>query len=378
MADIGIVGAGPLGLATALLLHRQGQAVRIFDARAADAPLTESRVLALSEGSRQILRSIDAWPERLCTPIRHIHVSQQGAPGRTLMDAAEHGLAALGYVLPARDLIVMLRRKVEAEGIPLHFASPVETLLPDAHGIVLRIAGEDRPQEHYCSLALCCEGSVRNAKDMLTHDYRQRALLCRASIAAPHNNLAYERFTPAGPVALLPLGQDYAVVWTRALDEADALLDAPDADWLAALQTHFGTRVRFTGISERASYPLALKMRVNTVGERTVWLGNAAQTLHPVAGQGLNLALRDAWELADALREASDPGAASVLRAYGRGRQLDRFAAAGFSDALIRTFGSSLPGLPFVRGLGLAALDALPPLRRFLARRMIYGARALP
>lgn len=377
MAAIGIIGAGPLGLATALMLHRQGLAVQVFDARAADEPLAEARVLALSDGSRQMLTQIQAWPAHRTTPITRIHVSQQGGPGRAMMDATEQGLAALGHVLPARELISCLRAQVEAQNIPLHYSSPVEATQASATEITLQIAGE-QPREERFALALCCEGSVSNAAKMLKHDYQQYALLCRAQLAGPHGNLAYERFTPEGPVALLPLGEDYAVVWTRPMADAERLLAAPDSVWLAELQSHFGQRVHLTGISERAHYPLALKLRPWPIAERTVWLGNAAQTLHPVAGQGLNLALRDAWELTETLRTASDPGESAVLKRYARRRQVDRFAAAGFSDALIRGFGAQLPLLPLARGLGLAALDVLPPLRRFLARRMIYGARALP
>jgi 2-octaprenyl-6-methoxyphenol hydroxylase len=380
MAEIAIVGAGPLGLATALMLHREGLPVRLFDARPANAPSSEARVLALSEGSRQILGSLGAWPSKPPTPITTIHVSQLGSFGSTRMRASEEGVPALGHVLPATELIEQLQARVAEAAIPIEYDTLVGQGEPGPHGIRLPLsqqAGHARAAVE-TPLVVCCEGSVRAERGALVHDYQQRALLCRAEMADPHAQCAYERFTPDGPLALLPLGEDYAVVWTQPAARAEALLAADDADWLAALQAAFGTQVRFTAIRDRASYPLALKLRLNPTAPRCVWLGNAAQTLHPVAGQGLNLALRDAWELVEAIRDAQDPGDAHVLARYARSRALDRFAAAGFSDALVRSFGSRLPGLATARGLGLAALDALPPLRHFLARRMIFGARAWP
>ena len=380
MAEIAIVGAGPLGLATALMLHREGLPVRLFDARPANAPSSEARVLALSEGSRQILDCLAAWPTTPTTPITTIHVSQLGSFGSTVMRASEEGVAALGHVLPATELIQQLQAQVTDAAIPIEYETLIA--LGEAGPETIRLQAKHRDGSTRDSvetpLVLCCEGSVRAERGALVHDYQQHALLCRAQIADPHDNRAFERFTPDGPLALLPLGDDYAVVWTQPAVRAQALLAADDADWLSALQSAFGTQVRFTAIRDRASYPLALKLRLNPTAQRCVWLGNAAQTLHPVAGQGLNLALRDAWELVEAIREAQDPGDADVLARYARGRALDRFAAAGFSDALVRSFGSRLPGLATARGLGLTALSALPPLRHFLARRMIFGARAWP
>jgi 2-octaprenyl-6-methoxyphenol hydroxylase len=209
-------------------------------------------------------------------------------------------------------------------------------------------------------------------------DYGQHAVLCSVGVAAQHGNVAWERFTSEGPVALLPLGERYAVVLTCA-DEAVAGITALDDEaFLALLQQRFGTRLRFNAPTPRTAYPLGLRYRRDPVGERQVWLGNAAQTLHPVAGQGFNLALRDIWELAQALGAAADPGAPEVLAAYARGRQTDRRGAIAFTDLLIDGFASDFAPLKHARGAGLLALDLLPPLRAFVAKRMIYGARAWP
>ena len=171
---------------------------------------------------------------------------------------------------------------------------------------------------------------------------------------------------------------DFAVVHTATPARAEALLALDDAAYLAALQTAFGHRLALVAASGRARFPLQLRMRRDPVGERLVWLGNAAQTLHPVAGQGFNLALRDVWALAGRLRDAADPGDAAVLAGYLRERRVDRAGTAGFTDTLVRVFSNDLPPLRAARGLGLLALDLAPPLRHFLAKRMMFGARAWP
>jgi 2-octaprenyl-6-methoxyphenol hydroxylase len=197
-------------------------------------------------------------------------------------------------------------------------------------------------------------------------------------VAAPHGNVAFERFTGEGPVALLPLGERYAVVLTCADEIFEQIASLDDEAFLALLQRRFGTRHRFTATGPRTAYALGLRYRTNPVGERQVWLGNAAQTLHPVAGQGFNLALRDIWELAEALGRADDPGAPDVLAAYARGRRVDRRGAIGFTNFLLDSFAPGFGPLKHARGAGLLALDMLPPLRDFVAKRMIYGARAWP
>ena len=179
-------------------------------------------------------------------------------------------------------------------------------------------------------------------------------------------------------MALLPLGEAYSVVLTCADDVLDEVKSLDDTAFLALLQRRFGTRHRFTAATPRTAYPLGLRYRLETTGERQVWLGNAAQTLHPVAGQGFNLALRDIWEMAQQVGAAGDPGAPDVLAAYARGRRTDRRGAIGFTDLLIDGFASDFAPLRHLRGAGLLALDLLPALRDFVAKRMIYGARAWP
>lgn len=375
---IAIVGAGPLGLSLALALQAHAQTCRVFDARPAAAATPDKRILALSHASRQLLETLGAWPTQ-ATPIDTIHVSQHGAFGRTRILAEELGLPALGYVLPATSLTDCLLQRANEARIPIEFDAPVSAVSAQADRVEFTLSPQQsEPQRRSAHLLACCEGSVAQSAATFEHNYAQHALLCRVRLGQPHGNLAFERFTPEGPIALLPLGQDYAVVWTVPAERVASLMAADDQTWLQALRAAFSGRIEFTAIADRAHYPLGLKLRRETVAARTVWLGNAAQTLHPVAGQGFNLALRDAWELAETLAGAADPGAPDLLARHARSRRADRLATAAFTDFLVRSFALDLPLLPAARGLGLLALDMFAPLRRFVAKRMIYGARAWP
>jgi 2-octaprenyl-6-methoxyphenol hydroxylase len=362
VAKVAIVGGGPTGMALALALKQQGIGSSIFEARSRTAVTRDARILALSHGARQILEWLGVWQDIPATPIDTIHVSHRGGLGRTKMQAADLNAPALGYVLAASDLIIALDAKLAKAGIDYREETKV-----GAGGTALD--GFD--------LIAWAEGAV-DPDAAQTRDYGQHAVLCTASVAEPHRGVAWERFTDDGPVALLPFGKDYAVVLTVDSVDADRILGLDDVGFTALLQRRFGTRHRFTAISPRVAYPLGLRWRANPVGERQVWLGNAAQTLHPVAGQGFNLALRDLWELARHLGGAEDIGDADVLSAYARGRQTDRRGAIGFTNLLIDSFASDFGPLKHARGAGLLALDLFPPLRNFVARRMMFGARVWP
>ena len=287
-------------------------------------------------------------------------------------------MPALGYVAPASSVSAALDDALAAARIPLRDNCRVTHADLCAGGIRLHTRSGIMPTQ--ASLVVYAEGAIENDSDNATvlRDYGQQAVICSAALAAatPHRHVAYERFTPQGPLALLPLGKDLAVVYSCPAQDAAALAALPDVEFLARLQQHFGGRLTFTAVSPRHLFPLALRYRKSPVGPRSVWLGNAAQTLHPVAGQGFNLALRDTWELARTLVNAADPGDPAVLQRYARARRLDRRGAIGFTDTLIRVFGSNDPLLRHARGLGLLALDLLPPARSFVARRMLFGARA--
>lgn len=353
-----IIGGGPAGMALALALHRGGVSSRIVDARPRGAAKADARILALSHGSRLSLETLGlgVWRDIPHTPITTIHISHQGGLGRTMIRAEEENVPALGYVLAAGDLAAALDKAITATGIAYQDHTPA-------------------PEHTDALLTVHAEGRIEDAAEIRKHDYGQHAVICTAHAAAPHGGTAWERFTPAGPVALLPCGDGYAVVLTCPAADSERIAALSDADFLALLQLRFGPRVMLSSVGPRLVYPLGLRVRRNPVGERAVWIGNAAQTLHPVAGQGFNLALRDIMELADTLTDAVDPGDAALLARYAAQRRLDRTGTVGFTDSLVRLFSNAIPPLLHARGAGLLALDLIPPARSFLARRMMFGAR---
>ena len=207
-------------------------------------------------------------------------------------------------------------------------------------------------------------------------DYGQHAVIAEITPQPGHNKRAWERFTADGPLALLPLGNQYSVVFTLPPDKADAVLALDDDAFTAALQEQFGKRMTFSNPGPRSRFPLALRMRESLVRGREVWIGNTAQTLHPVSGQGFNLGLRDAWQLAEML--IANGVDRSSLENYAASRHLDSHGSALFTDQIVRAFSNDFGPLKLARGLGLLALDLFPPARHFVAKRMIWGARAWP
>lgn len=371
---IAIVGGGPTGMALALALALHGCAGEIFEARERGAARNDKRILALSQGSRQILDWLGVWSQIAATPITAIHVSQQGGLGRTRLRAKDEGVPALGYVATAASVVAALDDALTAARVSFHEHARVDRVEDGPESVRLFTAGGELPAQ----LVIYAEGMVEANAEAVTKDYGQHAVICTVTPRTPHGNVAYERFTAQGPLALLPHGRDMAVVYSCPNEDAAALAALDDASFLARLQAHFGTRHEFLAASPRQVFPLGLRYRKSPVGNRAVWLGNAAQTLHPVAGQGFNLALRDVWELARSVKDAGDPGASAILARYAARRRLDRMSAIGFTDTLIRLFSNDNPCLRHVRGLGLLALDLIPPARTFVAKRMMYGARAWP
>lgn len=355
-APVLVIGGGPAGMALALALYRQGVKSRIVDARPRGAAQSDARILALAHGSRLILESLRAWHGIPHTPITAIHVSHARGLGRTMIRATDENVPALGYVLSAGDLAAALDAAVARAGIEYADNTPA-------------------PAQADAPLVVHAEGRIEEEVEIRQHDYGQHGVICMAHAIAPHCGIAWERFTPAGPVALLPCHDAYAVVLTCPAADSARIAALPDADFLALLQQRFGARVSLTSVGPRLVYPLGLRVRKQPVVGREVWIGNAAQTLHPVAGQGFNLALRDIAELADTLSDAGDPGNPSLLARYAARRRIDRAATIGFTDGLVRLFSNAIPPLLHARGAGLLALDLLPPLRSFLARRMMFGAR---
>jgi 2-octaprenyl-6-methoxyphenol hydroxylase len=352
--DVLVRGAGPVGCVLALALLESGRSAVVESKRSHSENLKKNplRPIALSHASRLILERVGAWRMLAPTPIETIHISQQGAFGRTRLSAADAGVPALGYVVGYASLLGALFSRVEDCGIPIR----------------------EEPED-----ALLVVHSEGTASELQEKSYGQEAIVALLTTRPAATGTAWERFTPEGPLALLPLAGRYCLVWGMHPDRAQALCDAPEADFLAALSRAFGRRAgEFTAAGERSRAPLGLRVRPSRVGVREAYIGNAAQTLHPVAGQGLNLGLRDAWDLAQVLHDAPDPGAAGVLARFAAMRRLDAMATVRITDFLAGAFLGANPLTGLVRGIGLTALDTCLPARRFFARRMIYGASALP
>ena len=367
--DVAIAGGGPVGCALALALS--GSQVSV--ARIAGEADFADRPIALSYGSRLILERLGAWSSVRSNPIETIHVSQRGF-GRTVMRCADYGLPALGYVSAYSELVAQLagRTPASAESLKDWSSGDDEVVLQLSHG-------EKKTGRRARLLVLADGGQNRRARH--ARDYRQHAIVAEVTAEHPRVGVAWERFTAEGPLALLPFGERYALVWSVRPASAAELLGLSDSDFLARLREIFGGRLgNFSSVGPRSTFPLSLRYGRIDPAPRVLAIGNAAQTLHPVAGQGLNLGLRDALELAQMLLDAAkeEIGAPRFLARYARSRSFDRYAGIGFTDFLVRVFSNSLAPLALARGAGLAALDALPPARRFLARRMIFGARALP
>lgn len=380
--DVAIVGAGPVGATLALLLADGDLDVVVLDARARGETLRGERSLALSHGARLILERCGVWPvlasaTDAVTPILEIDVSQAGGFGMTRLAAAESALPALGYVVSYRALQAALDQALAGAGIGVRHGVTATSVggtpayaavaLEDADPVTARLAA-----------VADGTGAVVAGVGRQRHDYGQVALVAKLWRAAPHAGIAYERFTPDGPVALLPEGDHYGLVWTVTPPRADELLALGDAAFLAALERHFGARTGgFTRVAGRRSFPLALEFARTTVGTRCVVLGNAAQTLHPVAGQGFNVGLRDAAGLAQAVLDSAreDIGSRGMLERYARGRRSDRWAGIAFTHGLVGVFGSDLPLLRWPRGLALTLLDTLPVAKRAFTRAMMFGLR---
>ncbi|MCC7487939.1 MAG: FAD-dependent monooxygenase [Burkholderiales bacterium] len=378
--DVVIAGAGPAGGALALALRASGLRLAVLETQF--SPMAaDPRPLALAYGTRLLLERLDLWRSLApVTPILGIHVSQRGGFGRVMLDAAAARLPALGYVLDYARLAALTRERLEGDWCEYLPGASICRVDATADAVVLAVQGAGGGMRRIRArlLAVADGGTGAAGEAMRAIDYGQAAVTARVASVLPHEGVAYERFTPEGPLALLPDGERSALVWVTAPERARALSSGPEPEFLAGLQQAFGGRLgRFTAVERRGVFPLALKLARDPVERRTVRIGNAAQTLHPVAGQGLNLALRDAWELAEVLgrapREAlGEPG---MLRRYATRRRLDRAGAIGFTHGLARIFSSDLAPLRCARGFALAALAASPPARDFLVRRMSFGAR---
>ena len=381
--DVAIVGGGLVGASLALGLAGTGVRVLLIESVAPDSaaqPSFDERTTALGNASRRIFQGLGIWDDvaREAAAIRAIHVSDAGRFGFARLKAAEHGIDAFGYVVPNRVIGAALwRRLADASGVEVRVPATIEDLdisMERAYFTVITASGAREVTS--ARLLVAADGAhsaVRAAAGIEAgvEDYDQVAIVAAVTGDRAHDGTAYERFTPSGPVAVLPLrGGGYGTIWSCTPERASELLALEDAAYLNELQGRFGWRAgRFRRIGRRASYPLKLTRAATTVARRAVLIGNAAQALHPIAGQGFNLGLRDAALLAEVIAGATgDVGSAELLRKFSADRAADRGGVVRFTDGLVRLFGSRMPGVGLVRNLGLLAFDLSPPAKRALAR----------
>jgi 2-octaprenyl-6-methoxyphenol hydroxylase len=404
--DVAIVGGGMVGASFALALRSTRLRVLLIEGIApgsASQPSFDERTTALGNGSRQIFESLGVWQDMAgeAAAIRSIHVSDAGRFGVARLEAREQGVDAFGYVVPNRTIGRALWQALRATpNVTLAVPASLEGASLRGDGVDLEILKDGTRERVRAAVAVAADGagSVLRASagiDAGVEDYDQVAIVVNAGTDRRNTGEAFERFTPSGPLAVLPRGDGengggYAVVWAVRPDRAAEFMALDDAAFAARLQEAFGWRAgRWTRIGKRNTYPLSLSRANDTVAGRVVLIGNAAQALHPVAGQGFNLGLRDAATLAEMLaRKSADMPAndlTELLGQFAAWRDEDRKGVTRFTDGLVKLFGSERPGLGVVRNFGLLLFDLSPTAKRALSRvswgfagRMPRLARGLP
>ena len=395
--DIVIAGGGMIGTSLALALAPLGLRVAVVEAvarREAAQPSFDDRSTALSRSTQRMFEAMGLWPDIVAasTPIRAIHVSDQGRFGFSHIDAEEQRVEALGYVVINRVLGAVLQAALEGQAIDVLCPARIVDveLTPDAVLAGVELASGER-KTLSCALLVAADGANSAVRDMLgitaqQNSYGQRAVIGNLLTEKAVDNVAYERFTPQGPLALLPVAEGRAgFVWTVSADDADRVMALDDNAFLAELQTQFGHRLgRFSRVGRRASYPLVLSKALRLTATRSVLIGNAAHGLHPVSAQGFNLGMRDVAAIVDCIADARaesgdfDPGNTAILARYADWRRADQTKLVRFTDGLVKLFGSERRPLRILRDIGMLGFDLVPGVRGVFAKHTMGLAGRLP
>jgi len=391
--DIAIVGGGMVGISLAIALGQMTPTPRVALIESQDysrqlPPSFDARTIALSFSSRQIFDALKLWPTleaQGITPIKTIHISDRGHAGIAHLQASEQGVEALGYVVENRILgQVLLQASQTLEQVTLLAPAQLKAMSLGSDMAELRGESSGKDITIRARLVVAADGTQSFVRQHLgvaqRHwDYHQSAVIANVACDHAHHNIAYERFTSRGPMALLPLSgmadtpHRYGLVWTVPTSQCESVLQLSDDEALLQLQRAFGSRTgKFIRIGQRHAYPLGYTQIREHVRHRLAFIGNAAHTLHPVAGQGFNLGLRDVAALAqiiqEALRENQDPGELQRLQAYAQWRRRDLIQTSLFTDSLVRIFSTDFLPLVVARNLGLFAMENFAPLRKRLTR----------
>jgi len=390
--DVAIVGGGMVGASLALALQGTSLKVALIEAVAPESaaqPSFDDRTTALGNGARRILETLGVWPQIAsgAGAIRSIHISDAGRFGFARLEASQHQLTAFGYTLSNRHIGAVLWHSLRAHG-RVSLLCPARTIDARiaADGARLRIADAAGVEtELHAALVVAADGAhslIKQAAGITSSedDYRQVAVVANIRTDARAGGIAYERFADTGPMALLPLaGGDYTIIWTLEPDRAAAVQACEPVLFCEQLQRAFGWRAgRIREVGRRAAYPLALVRALEPTATRVALIGNASQALHPVAGQGFNLGLRDAAVLAELIAAAVDPGAPAVLAEFAARRADDRRSMIGFTDNLVKLFGDRGAAMIAARNLGLLLFDLSAPAKRALARLSFGFGDVLP
>ena len=394
--DVLIVGGGMVGSTLAVALGALPLKVVVVEAHAdaTEQPATfDSRATALANASQRVLEGLEIWRDVAdeAEPITSIHISERGRFGLSRITALEEGVAALGYTLENRVLGRALWRCLTADvNVQVLAPARIARLHQQPGCVAARVDAAGPVTEVQARLVIGADGAASVVRERLgigssVHDYGQTALIANVTTSEPHHGRAFERFTPAGPLALLPLSRGRSgLVWTLPQAAAPQVCALDTGAFRAALQEQFGHRLgRVTRVGERFTYPLKLVRSKALSSTRCLLMGNAANSLHPVAGQGFNLALRDVAALVDLLaterdNSAFDPGAPAALRRYVRWRQQDQRRAAWFTHGLVKLFTHPARSVGLARNLGLVAFELLPGAKTQLARQAMGLAGRLP
>lgn len=394
--DIVIAGGGMIGTSLALALAPLGLKVEVVEAVAPGVsaqPSFDDRSTALSRSTQRMFEAMELWPEiaAASTPIRKIHVSDKGRFGFSHIDADEQNVDALGYVVVNRVLGDVLRGALAATA-NVNVLCPARIVgveLDDDRALASLDVADGRQVTLKAKLLVAADGANSTVRQMIgiTADqsrYGQHAVVGNLLPEKSIRNVAYERFTDAGPIALLPIADNRAAfIWTVSEEGADRVMALADEEFCDELQGQFGYRLgRFSRIGTRASYPLVLSKAMRLTSTRSVVVGNAAHGLHPVAAQGFNLGLRDVASLCDCIADCmagdGDIGDATILDTYAEWRASDQKKLVRFTDGLVRLFGSQKPPIRVLRNIGMLGFDLIPGVRSEFVRQTMGLAGKLP
>jgi 2-octaprenyl-6-methoxyphenol hydroxylase len=396
--DIVIAGGGMIGASLALALSPLGLRVAVVEAVARGEtrqPSFDDRSTALSRSTQRMFEAMGLWDDVIAaaTPIRRIHVSDRGRFGFSHIDAAQQGVAALGYVVINRVLGDVLQSAL-AKAATVDVICPARVIDIDTGGEIAIARIESSDGEHRelgCQLLVAADGANSAVRPMMgvcakKTDYGQHAVIGNVLPEKPLRNCAYERFTDQGPLALLPVADDRAAfVWTVSSHDAERVLGLDDEAFLDELQEAFGYRLgRLSRVGKRAAYPLSLSKALRLTADQSVLVGNSAHGLHPVAAQGFNLGMRDVAALCDCIADArsddssADLGDPDLLARYAQWRRDDQGKLVRLTDGIVRLFGSSSPSLKAARNIGMIGFDIVPGVRSLFAKHMMGLAGRLP